>query len=239
MTILTSQFPFLRNGYKCSITFDGEIYPSVEHAYQASKTDLERHRDEIRDAATAKDAVDLGRSLVLRRGWNMDKLAYMEDFLRQKFSNEKLMEKMSQLDDSPIKADMPSDFWGTGNIDGAGQNMLGKILTKIKDEIKSGTIKKKNYNDDDDEDYDWDYNDEEEDAKPKALPPTFVVSPDPLVRTEQYRVATVLSRADHVHTINTCAKVDLQNNQYKDITLTKDKPILSDDEKKEFDSWLK
>lgn len=213
MTILTSQFPFLRNGYKCSITFDGEIYPSVEHAYQASKTDLERHRDEIRDAATAKDAVDLGRSLVLRRGWHLDKLAYMENFLRQKFSNEKLMEKMSQLDDSPIEADMSSDFWGTG--DGAGQNVLGKILTKIKEEIKSGTIKKKNYNDDNGQ------------------------LPDPSVRAEQYRVSTVLSRADHVHTINPCAKIDLQNNQYKDITSTKDKPILSDDEKKEFDAWLK
>jgi predicted NAD-dependent protein-ADP-ribosyltransferase YbiA (DUF1768 family) len=54
----------------CSVSFDGEIYPTREHAFQAAKTLDLRERARIAAAATPQEAHSLGQAVTLRPGWN-------------------------------------------------------------------------------------------------------------------------------------------------------------------------
>jgi len=66
-----------------------DIYPSVEHAYQASKFYLQSDRDAIRSTITPGNAKRIARTMQYRtrRDWDDVKLAIMEGLLIQKFYN--------------------------------------------------------------------------------------------------------------------------------------------------------
>ena len=49
ITSFAGEYSFLSNFYPCAITLDGDDYPTVEHAFQAAKTDDPAQRRSIRD----------------------------------------------------------------------------------------------------------------------------------------------------------------------------------------------
>ena len=57
---------FLSNFYPVLVEMEGEVYPSVEHAFQAAKTLDVKKRAEIRAASRPGKAKQFGRSLKLR-----------------------------------------------------------------------------------------------------------------------------------------------------------------------------
>jgi ribA/ribD-fused uncharacterized protein len=129
----SGDFRFLSNFWPCTINFEGLIFPSVEHAYQAAKTLDLNTREEIRIAKTPGIAKKLGKKVELRKDWNLVKISVMKTCLLQKFSDETL--KFKLLKTTPLYLEEGNNwgdvFWGICN--GVGENNLGKLLMQIRD----------------------------------------------------------------------------------------------------------
>lgn len=135
------RYKFLSNFWPCEVWLETK-YPSVEHAYQASKTFNISQRKEIKDADTPGKAKRLGKKVDLRSDWEFVKLEVMYDLVMQKFfNNEELMWKLLDTDDEElVEGNTWGDtFWGVCN--GAGENRLGKILMRAREEIRKETKK--------------------------------------------------------------------------------------------------
>jgi predicted NAD-dependent protein-ADP-ribosyltransferase YbiA (DUF1768 family) len=79
----------------------------------------------------------MGRAVTLRHDWEAVKFSYMELGLRLKFQNSDLAEKLIATGDEEL---VEGNTWGDrvwGVCDGEGENRLGKLLMKIREEIKS------------------------------------------------------------------------------------------------------
>jgi N-glycosidase YbiA len=128
---------FLSNFHHAEVIYDGLLYPTTEHAYQAAKTlDLAARR-KIRECGKPNTAKGLGRKVKMRPGWESMKLSVMEDLVRQKFTSHKdLQDLLLETGDRKlVEGNWWKDmFWGTFN--GVGQNHLGKILMKVRAELK-------------------------------------------------------------------------------------------------------
>ncbi len=131
---------FLSNFYPHRIRYDGKWYASTEHAYQAAKTtDAEKRKPfQIRKGqktVPANKAKKLGRRLKLRPDWESVKVKVMEDCLRAKFADPQLKQKLL---DTGTQELIEGNWWGDrfwGVCKGTGQNMLGKLLMELRDEL--------------------------------------------------------------------------------------------------------
>jgi len=139
----TGQYRFLSNFYPCGIRLDGMYYPSVEHAFQAAKTFDIRERKSIAVADTPDYAKSLGKKVKLRDDWESVKGQIMLDLLRAKFSDEILKQKLLDTGDAElIEAKKHGDrFWG--QVNGEGKNLLGKLLMRVRNELRDGNLNEK------------------------------------------------------------------------------------------------
>lgn len=129
----SGKYAFLRNDYPCNIVSNQILYPSVEHAFQAFKTNDPEIIDKIRTANTAIEAKSIGRSVQLPDNWDSIKLSVMESLLLQKFKAFDLKLRLLMTGNSMlVQGDMYKDtYWGVTRH-GDGQNHLGLILMKIR-----------------------------------------------------------------------------------------------------------
>lgn len=83
----TGTYRFLSNFWPCAVLLDGVVYTSVEHAYQAAKTEDSTVRETIRNAPTPGEAKRTARLLSTDEVlWNKRKEQVMlKKLLRQKF----------------------------------------------------------------------------------------------------------------------------------------------------------
>ena len=127
---------FLSNFYPSTIKFDGEFYPTVEHAYQSSKTLNLETRRLIKVAIAPGDAKKLGKSVQLRSDWNDVKLGIMKTLIRSKFENPFLRHMLLLTGDIElINENRWNDkFFGVTN--GVGENWLGKILQEVRSQAQ-------------------------------------------------------------------------------------------------------
>lgn len=150
------RWSFLSNFYPCVIEYKGIEYPSVEHFYVAMKIDsnqiingnhytLDDFREMVSKLSSAGMAKKIGQKVRLRKDWDEKKLDVMNWGVREKFKNEDLKELLlSTGDQDIIEGNFWNDtFWGVCN--GKGKNHLGKILMKVRDEIRG--IEKKGLED--------------------------------------------------------------------------------------------
>lgn len=128
---------FLSNFHPSTISFEGNFYTTVEHAYQASKTLDAECRRLIRSAANPNDAKRLGRSLTLRPDWDSVRVSTMRELIREKFKNPFLRHLLVATGDLKlINENRWNDkFWGM--VNGVGENWLGKILEEVRSEAKA------------------------------------------------------------------------------------------------------
>jgi N-glycosidase YbiA len=131
-------YRFLSNFYPCSVSYNERKYPSVEHAYQAAKSphDPAYQAKILRiPADEAGQAKALGQSVTLREDWEDVRIDIMLDLIRQKFRHPKLRIQLKSTDEAElIEGNYWFDtFWGVCN--GHGENHLGKILMKVRDEL--------------------------------------------------------------------------------------------------------
>ena len=128
------EYGFLSNFYEVEVEYDGYTYRNSESAFQAQK-DVSR-REEFTNL-TATKSKWLGKRVNLRKDWESVKLGIMEEIVRNKFSqNPELKQKLIDTGDRLLIEgnDWRDTFWGICN--GKGQNHLGKILMKIREELK-------------------------------------------------------------------------------------------------------
>jgi ribA/ribD-fused uncharacterized protein len=135
--LFKGDYSWLSNFHMVPVEFEGLTYPSVEHAYQAAKSNCSEQRQRISEAATAGLAKRLGKGVTLRSDWEEVKIDIMTSLVRQKFSNPSLRALLLSTDDKElIEGNWWNDkFWGVCR--GVGENHLGKILMRVRSELRS------------------------------------------------------------------------------------------------------
>lgn len=126
--------------YPHAIVYDGRVWPTAEHAYQAAKTDSEEMKELIKDAPSPSYAKRLGATMLLRMGiydWNEQKRNIMKDIIREKLRHYELKSWLIHPSNAKktIIHEAPWDpYWGNGP-DGNGRNELGKIYMELREEL--------------------------------------------------------------------------------------------------------
>jgi ribA/ribD-fused uncharacterized protein len=87
ITSFRDDYDFLSNFYPVEIRFENAVYPTVEHAFQAAKTDDPKERARVRACATPASAKSTGRRVTLRKDWETVKIGIMESLVRTKFTD--------------------------------------------------------------------------------------------------------------------------------------------------------
>lgn len=133
-----TKYAFLSNFHLAPVEYEGLTYPSSEHAYQAAKTENQLLRRVFTETSmTPAKSKRVGRSLQLRDNWDEIKAGIMEDIVRIKFlTHNKLAKKLVETGDEEL---IEGNTWGDvffGVVDGVGQNHLGRILMKVREELK-------------------------------------------------------------------------------------------------------
>jgi ribA/ribD-fused uncharacterized protein len=124
-----------------SIFLHGKQWPTSEHYFQAQKFHGTEHEEAVRRCKTPREAADLGRSrkLPLRRDWESVKDQVMLEAVRAKFTqHEDLKAILLGTGDAVLVEHTARDsYWGDGG-DGSGRNVLGRILMRVRDELRNG-----------------------------------------------------------------------------------------------------
>jgi len=148
----SGRWRFLSNFHPCTIEFQGIKYPTVEHYYVAMKIKTDQQLDgknitlidcremisRIKDPAKVKQ---LGKVLKLRKDWDKIKLDTMLWGVREKFKDKDLRQLLIDTSEHEIVEgnNWGDKFWGV--CGGVGENHLGKILMKVRKEIREENIK--------------------------------------------------------------------------------------------------
>jgi ribA/ribD-fused uncharacterized protein len=133
-------FQWLKNFWPSPVMYEGQAYPTVEHAYQAAKTTNEKQRDQIRKARLPSIARAYGQKVMMRPNWADLKIPVMLDLLRQKFSRKPLRDYLSQTGNVKIEEGnwWGDRFWGVCPAGGGvGENHLGKLIMQVRGELRS------------------------------------------------------------------------------------------------------
>lgn len=129
-------YDFLSNFYPSSVSYEGKLYPTVEHAYQASKTTDPNIREFIRKAKDPGEAKRLGQGIAVRNDWEKVKVGIMRCLIKEKFSNPFLTHRLLGTGDAQLVLNNKwnDKFWGVCR--GTGENWLGKILMEVREELR-------------------------------------------------------------------------------------------------------
>lgn len=122
---------------------EGNEFKSSEHYFHFHKVLDANERLKIQSAKSPMEAKILGRKCKVRFNWDGIKENVMEKGLRLKFENKYLKRKL--LKTYPFEL-IEGNYWGDaywGKVNGKGQNKLGLLLMKIRNELIEGhTLRK-------------------------------------------------------------------------------------------------
>ena len=123
---------FLSNFYESPIEYEGIKYATVEHAYQATKTNNIDWKQQIQECSTPGKAKRMGKICPMRPDWEDMKVGVMRNLLVVKFQDPILKEKLIATGSVElIEGNNWGDrIWGqVKNHDGVyeGLNLLGKL----------------------------------------------------------------------------------------------------------------
>ena len=122
------------------IDLDDAWWPTAENYYQAQKFTDPELRKAIRKAdkpVIAKSLADKNKAAI-RPDWDAIKDDVMYRAVRRKFElHPELRTMLLATGDEDIVESAPTDtYWGVGR-DGTGLNKLGKIIARIRDELRA------------------------------------------------------------------------------------------------------
>ncbi|MDB5034311.1 MAG: Swarming motility protein ybiA [Chlorobi bacterium] len=125
------------------IEIDGKVWPTSEHYFQGSKFPGTGHDEEIRLTPSPMIAARKGRDRKrpLRPDWEAVRDEVMLVAVRTKFrQHPELAATLLDTGDAEIIEHTKRDsYWGDGG-DGSGRNMLGRILMRVRDELRGDRI---------------------------------------------------------------------------------------------------
>lgn len=130
-----NEFRWLSNFTECQVEFDGDVYPSVEHAYCAAKTFELSLRVHIK-TLPANKAKQFAKKFTLIPDWKIIRFEVMNDLLLQKFSQEPFKSLLLATEDAYIEE---TNWWNDttwGVCNGKGENRLGKMIMEIRSNLR-------------------------------------------------------------------------------------------------------
>lgn len=134
-----NQYFFLSNFYECPIYYNKLVFCNAEAAFQAQKVIDEKEQYKFINL-NASQARKLGKTIVLRKDWEEVKDNIMYEIVKRKFTvNKELQQKLIDTkDEELVEGNWWHDtYWGMDSKTGIGKNKLGKILMKVREEVKS------------------------------------------------------------------------------------------------------
>ncbi len=138
ITSFSGSYAFLSNFYEPAHTeFEGQLFPTSEHAFQAAKTLGSR---KAFFGGTPGQAKRLGKQVRLRPDWESIKLGVMLTVLRAKFRDKTFRDALLSTGDAEL---VEGNTWGDvywGVCDGRGENHLGKLLMKVRAEFAANEV---------------------------------------------------------------------------------------------------
>ena len=121
------------------VKLNGKEWPTSEHYFQAQKFAGTEYEEEIRLIEFPMVAARMGRtrSLPLREDWEQVKDDVMYEVVKAKFTQHlNLRSLLLSTDDAKLIEHTKNDnYWADGG-DGSGKNMLGKILMRVREELR-------------------------------------------------------------------------------------------------------
>jgi ribA/ribD-fused uncharacterized protein len=130
----SGQYAFLSNFYDQAIEYNGHVFKTAEHAYQAQKTIDDVDFEKIKSAETPGIAKKMGGKICVRWDWDEVKVEIMFQIVLAKFSSDEVL-KQNLLATYPSKI-IEGNTWGDtfwGICNGIGENCLGQILMRVRD----------------------------------------------------------------------------------------------------------
>jgi ribA/ribD-fused uncharacterized protein len=133
------EYRFLSNFFRSAVRDERGIeYPTVEHAYQASKATRESDRERIAAAKHPSKAKRLGHRLSVDPAWHARKDEVMRRLLVQKFApGTELAARLTATGSAEL---LEGNAWGDtywGVVDGVGENRLGRMLMEIRSQLNA------------------------------------------------------------------------------------------------------
>ncbi|MDO4328940.1 MAG: nicotinate (nicotinamide) nucleotide adenylyltransferase [Lachnospiraceae bacterium] len=138
ITSFRGDYHFLSNFYEAPVEYGGLIYGNNEAAFQAQKCRTEEERKAFTELRPSK-AKRAGRQVQLRPDWEKVKVGLMEEIVRAKFAqNPDLAGRLLATGDRKlVEGNTWGDTcWGVDSRTGQGENHFGRILMKIRDELR-------------------------------------------------------------------------------------------------------
>ena len=130
------QYFFLSNFFECPVTYKGITFTNTEAAFHSQK-DINRAKEfATLDPSAAKK---LGRKVSLRADWEQVKDDIMYEILVAKFTQNAALKilLLRTGDQELIEGNWWNDtYWGVCR--GVGKNTLGKLLMRLRQEIREG-----------------------------------------------------------------------------------------------------
>ena len=136
----TGWYGFLSNFVETPVFLDGDLYWTVEHAFQAAKSLDPAVRRRVQLQETPGKAKAEGRRVALRADWEVVKEDVMLYLLQQKFSQEPFRRQLLATGDAHLEEGNTwgDRYWGVCPVgSGYGQNRLGVLLMQVRSELRS------------------------------------------------------------------------------------------------------
>lgn len=138
LTFTTPEHRWLSNMTYVNIQYDGVIYPSTENFYQAMKykeKTVRKHISKLRPHEAKKFSKE---NSMTSQVFEEKKLQIMEYAQKQKYSQEPFKSKLLATGDVLLEEGnwWGDKFWGVDIKTRQGENHLGKIIMKIRDQLK-------------------------------------------------------------------------------------------------------
>ena len=146
----------LSNFYPCEVKMDGRVFTSGEQAYAHAKAIHNKRPDiaaKIIEASNAREVKQESNKIKTDEKWSEIKVEVMEEVLRSKIDeNDDIKQHLIDTGDMDLaEAVIGENFWGSGlpkkataNTDPEkwpGENMLGKMWMKMRDNLKEQSQK--------------------------------------------------------------------------------------------------
>lgn len=139
-----SEKPFgaFSNLYQRPIEFEGEVFDTAEHAYQAGKPRKAAVRDWLMSAPTPALLAMAAHGLYvwdINSDWSKVKFGRMKKVLTAKFSQHDDLKELllctgkARLVESATVDNAVNRLWG--EVNGVGQNKLGELLMEVRAEL--------------------------------------------------------------------------------------------------------
>lgn len=141
ITAFRGEHDFLSNFHGSPAMYEGVVYDTAEHAYQAAKERDPWRREAIRLARSPGLAKFLGKLAELPPDWDERRVAVMAQVLRTKFYGSEEMGRrlLATGTEFLVEGNTWGDrFWGAQLVGGewVGENQLGHLLMALRQKMR-------------------------------------------------------------------------------------------------------